>query len=200
MTDATGAVLFNQEVPQIFTDAGSASAPRTTSLSPTSPSPSAPRAVHGRGQLRRRLARRREELRVVSARGGDTLAPPPTHRRRRPDGNGYRIEFAGGRDIPAITSTTCPAPLRRRLRGPPDAHRRHGNPYLFVTGSISPPMALPRAPPSPPERLHLHLRRPRRSLRLSVKRDPGGRSSGSPSAWRSSGSPSRSTSPAAGSG
>jgi cytochrome c biogenesis protein ResB len=177
VTDRSGAVLFNQEVPQMFTDVGAdgpaddlAVAFLTFRKSPTA----APTDTVSYG-VSWRVAN--DALQVVVGAGDNTQTLQPTQlaEGQALSDNGYTIRYAGGRNIPAITVPHMPGAISDDgsavLQMPTDAN---GNPYLFINGIDFDPIALTQGNAVTPQNGYSYTFAGQvEASGISVKRDPG---------------------------
>lgn len=178
VTDASGTVLFNQEVPQMFTDPGADAGPQDDlavaflTFRKSATAPTSETVTYG---VSWRVANNALEVVVGAGNDTQTLKPTQLNEGQAVTDGGYTIRYAGGRNIPAITVPNVPGAVSDNgsavVQMPTDGD---GNPYLFVTGIDPAPVILTQGAAVKPQNGYAYTFGGQvEASGISVKKDPG---------------------------
>jgi cytochrome c biogenesis protein len=178
VTDDSGALLFDQELPQMLTDTGKSAGPEDDLAVGNLAFPRS--SASGDGQtvsysVAWRVVANGLQV-VLGSDDGKQLPPKEMNDGETISDGPYHIRYVGARSIPAIRVKDMPGSISDDgsavVQMPTDPN---GNPYLFVTGiDLGGPIALSKdAPQTPLNGFTYRFDGQVEASGISVKRDPG---------------------------
>ena len=171
VTDAAGTVLFEQDLPQMGTNTGTAAGPEDDVAIAALAFPRAAGAVNDIATVGVSWRAAGDDLRVVVS--GDDGSPRTLQRGSPTAVGAYTITYEGPRSIPAVRIDDMPGAIDGSATVQM-LSTRSGEPYLFVTGLGDDSAVLTRRTPVEPGTGYTYTFEERvEASGVSVRRDPG---------------------------